>query len=95
MGARAGKLSLLSVGSMDDQSTTLWKLERDGKEIVCLVRLMPYGIEVDIAHDGSVTLTRAFETDQEALAWAESKRSARESDGWRVVPIEANSKRTS
>jgi len=78
---------------MNDQATTLWKLERDGKEVSCLVRLVPYGIEVDIAHDGSVTLTRAFETDKEALAWAETKRSARESEGWRTVPLDSDSKR--
>jgi hypothetical protein len=67
---------------MNDHSTTLWKLERDGKEVACLVRLVPYGIEVDIAHDGAVVLTRAFETDKEALAWADEKRAAREAQGW-------------
>ena len=71
---------------MDDQPSTLWTLQRDGKEVMCLVRLVPYGIEVDIAHDGVVVLTRAFETEQEALAWADRKRAAREAEGWRLVP---------
>ncbi len=53
---------------MNDLPTTLWKLERDRKAVSCLVRLLPYGIEVDIAHDGVVVLTRAFDTDQEAMA---------------------------
>jgi hypothetical protein len=72
---------------MKDRPTTLWKLERDGKEVSCLVRLVPYGIEVDIAHDGAVVLTRAFETDQEALTWADGKRSARQAHGWRTMAV--------
>ena len=79
---------------MNDQPTTLWKLERDGKEVSCLVRLVPYGIEIDIAHDGTVVLTRAFETDDEALAWAERKRAAREAEGWqRVADVEPDDRR--
>lgn len=47
---------------------------------------MPYGIEVDIVRGGAVVLTRTFETDDEALAWAGGKRAARESEGWQLVP---------
>ena len=54
-----------------DQASVLWKLERGGTSVACLVRLVPYGIEVDIAHDDVVVLTRAFETNDEALTWAE------------------------
>jgi hypothetical protein len=72
-----------------DQPTTLWKLQRQEHEVACMVRLMPYAIEVDIAHDGVVVLTRAFETDDEALAWAEQKRAARESEGWLPVTLPA------
>ena len=50
---------------------------------------MPYGIEVDIVRNGKVVLTRVFETDQEALGWAQGKRTARESDGWMLIPTEA------
>jgi len=46
---------------------------------------MPYGIDVDIVRGGAVVLTRTFETDTEALAWATTKRSAREAEGWQVV----------
>ena len=72
---------------MNDQPTTLWKLERKGKAVSCLVRLVSYGIEVDIAHDDVVILTRAFESDQEAMSWADKKRAAREAEGWRAVTI--------
>jgi hypothetical protein len=75
---------------VQDQPTTLWKAARDGDEVACLVRLMPYGIEVDIAKNGKVVLTRVFETDQEALGWAEGKRTARESDGWAALPIDTS-----
>jgi hypothetical protein len=70
-----------------DQATTLWKLERDGKAVSCLVRLLPYGIELDIAHDDEVVLTRAFDNDNEAMQWAERKRAAREAEGWKAVPL--------
>jgi hypothetical protein len=70
---------------LNDQPTALWKLRRENREIDCLVRLMPYGIEVDIAHDGVVVLTRVFETDDEALEWAGRKRATREAEGWSIV----------
>jgi hypothetical protein len=67
----------------------LWKLRRAGKEVACLVRLVPYGIEIDISHDGTVVVTRAFEKDDDALAWANGKRAAREAEGWVAVPPDA------
>jgi len=75
---------------VQDQPTTLWKVRRDNIEVECRVRLVPYGIEVDLMRAGAVALTRTFETDAEALAWAEGKRSAREADGWQSVPISAS-----
>jgi len=72
---------------VQDQPTVLWKLRREDEEVTCQVRLVPYGIEVDIAHGGMVVLTRVFETDDEALAWAGEKRHARESQGWAALPI--------
>jgi len=72
---------------VQDQPTVLWKLRREDEEVACQVRLVPYGIEVDIAHGGTVVLTRVFETDDEALAWAGEKRHARESQGWAALPI--------
>ena len=47
---------------------------------------MPYGIEIDMSRDGKIVLSRTFETDGEALAWADGKRAARESEGWVLVP---------
>jgi hypothetical protein len=73
---------------VDDQPSTLWKLRRDGKEVSCQVRLVPYGIEIDISHDGTVVVTRAFDGNDEALAWAEGKRAAREAQGWEPAPPE-------
>lgn len=72
--------------SVQDEPTTLWRLRRDHAEVECRARLMPYGIEVDMSRDGKIVLTRTFETDNEALAWAAGKRAARESEGWIPVP---------
>jgi hypothetical protein len=66
----------------DDQPTRLWMLAKDGRTISCQVRLMPYGIEVDILRDGAVLITRTFESGDDALAWAEEKRAARAAGGW-------------
>jgi hypothetical protein len=74
-----------------DRPTVLWRLGRDHEEVACQVRLVPYGIEVDITHGGTVVLTRVFETDAEALAWAQSKRTAREAQGWASLPVEVGS----
>jgi hypothetical protein len=79
---------------VQDQPTTLWKLRREGAEVECRVRLMPYGIEVDIVRGGAVVLTRTFETDDEALAWAGGKRAARESEGWLLVPPDPSDPQT-
>jgi hypothetical protein len=74
---------------VQDQPTVLWKLRREDEEVACQVRLVPYGIEVDIAHGGTVVLTRVFETDDEALAWAREKQHAREAKGWASLPVES------
>ncbi|MEP7308117.1 MAG: hypothetical protein ABJA98_21655 [Acidobacteriota bacterium] len=67
---------------MDDQGTCLWTLHREGRQVACLVRLVPLGIEVDIAYDGEPIVTRAFETGEEALHWAEKTKTDRRSKGW-------------
>jgi hypothetical protein len=74
---------------VQDQPTVLWKVRREDEEVACQVRLVPYGIEVDIAHGGTVVLTRVFETDDEALAWAREKRHAREAQGWASLPLDS------
>ncbi len=68
---------------MEDQPTTLWSLERDGREAACQVKLVPYGIEVNLMSDGETVVTRVFETGDEALAWANKKRGDREAAGWK------------
>ena len=67
---------------MNDPGSCLWTLRREDREVSCVVRLMPYGIEVDIAYDGSPVVTRTFETGEEALAWAEKTRNDRRRRGW-------------
>ena len=67
---------------MLDEPTTIWALSRDGREVTCTARLMPYGIEIAITHDGEAVVTRVFETGEEALEWAEKKRIARVAQGW-------------
>ena len=34
---------------MEDQPTTLWSLEREGRALSCAVKLVPYGIEISLA----------------------------------------------
>ena len=80
---------------MQDSPTTIWAVQRDGKEVRCAARLAPSGIELDIAHDGTVVLTRVFESDTEALAWAEEKRAARTSQGWQAIVPERTTERYS
>ena len=72
---------------MTDPSTVLWALADGDDRVSCAVRLTPYGIEVDVAHNGAVVVTRAFERDTEALAWADRKRAAREANGRRPVAL--------
>ncbi len=68
---------------MDDQPTTLWSLALDGRVLSCQATLMPYGVEIHLAYDGETTVTRTFETGEEALEWAGKKRSDREAAGWK------------
>jgi hypothetical protein len=83
-------LFVLFVGScvvrlrVDDHPTRLWTLHRDGREVACLARLVPYGIEIDIAYDGAPVATRVFDNGDEALAWAKKTRAEREARGWRA-----------
>ena len=69
---------------MEDQPTRLWALTREGHEMSCAAKLMPYGIEITIAHDGDAVVTRVFETGDEALAWAGKRRADREAAGWKT-----------
>ncbi|OFV91259.1 MAG: hypothetical protein A3G76_06715 [Acidobacteria bacterium RIFCSPLOWO2_12_FULL_65_11] len=66
-----------------DQPSALWTLRKEGREVSCLVRLVPHAIEVDLVFDGDTLVTRAFATDTEALAWADEERVEREGEGWK------------
>jgi hypothetical protein len=68
--------------TVDDQPTCLWTLHREGRKVACLARLVPYGIEIDIAYDDTPIVTRVFETGEEALAWANKTRADRQARGW-------------
>jgi hypothetical protein len=70
---------------MDDRPTTLWTLGREGREVACRARLVPYGIEIEIMYDGKAIVTRVFETGEEALAWADRKRAIRAAQGWQTA----------
>lgn len=74
---------------MDDRPATLWTMRRENAEISCQVRLAPHGIEVDMLNGRTVVATRVFETDTEALTWADARRTLRESQGWIVEPAAA------
>jgi len=69
---------------MEDRPTRLWALEREGRQMSCDVKLLPYGIEITLAHDGEAVVTRVFETGEEALGWADKKRGDREAAGWKT-----------
>ena len=71
---------------MEDSPTRLWSLAREGHEATCDVTLVPYGIEITLAHDGEPIVTRVFETGEEALGWADKKRADREAAGWKPPP---------
>jgi hypothetical protein len=72
---------------MEDVPTTLWTLHRDGREAACRARLAPYGIEIDLTSGGDPVVTRVFATGEEALAWADKKRTDREAQGWRSADV--------
>jgi hypothetical protein len=67
---------------VDDQGTCLWTLRREGREVSCVVRLLPFGVEIDIAYDGAPIVTHAFATGEEALSWAEKTKADRRARGW-------------
>lgn len=67
---------------MDDQGSCLWTLRRDGRRVSCVVRLLAHGVEVDMIYDDAPVATRAFETGEEALHWAERTRDDRRTRGW-------------
>ena len=67
---------------MEDQGTCLWTLRRERREVACVVRLVPFGVEIDIAYDGAPIVTHAFAPGEEALDWAEKTKADRRARGW-------------
>jgi hypothetical protein len=67
---------------MDDPGTSLWTLQKEGREVTCVVRLVPFGVEIDIAYDGAPIVTHTFATGEEALEWAEKTKVDRRARGW-------------
>ncbi len=65
-----------------EDPTTLWTLRREERELVCQVRLVRYGIEVDLLQDGALSVTRSFDDGEAALAWARARRATCEAEGW-------------
>ena len=78
---------------MNDQPTTIWSLRREGREVTCLARLVPYGIEIDIAYNGTTIVTRVFETGEDALEWVDRSRTDRKARGWVGLPDQTASLR--
>lgn len=68
----------------DPSTSTLWNLHRDGKVASCEVRFVPLGSEVWMLRNGSLLMSRIFESGEEALAWAEEERERVLVGGWSV-----------
>ena len=45
--------------------STLWTLQKDGRWIECVARLVPVGVEITIASNGQVLYGRTFSTSDE------------------------------
>jgi len=57
-----------------DAATTLWMVRVSEEEIVCVARLLRHGVQVEIQYNGSMLMSRIFQNGDEALTWAEEKR---------------------
>jgi hypothetical protein len=55
-------------------SSVLWATRKAGRQVECLVRLLPVGIDVRIEWDGTKNQGRIFQTQNEALAWPDEER---------------------
>jgi hypothetical protein len=68
----------------------LWTLQKSGREVACVVRLLPVGIDVRIEWDGQERVGRIFQTEGEVLAWAEEERQEYLAKGWLSVAADAH-----
>ena len=69
----------------DPSPSTLWTLRRDGKVASCEVRFVPLGNEVRMLRNGSVLMSRIFESGKETLAWTEEERQRMLGHDWSVA----------
>ena len=66
-----------------------WTLQKSGREVACVVRLLPVGIDVRLEFDGQERVGRIFQTEGEVLAWAEEMRQDHLAKGWLPVAADA------
>ncbi len=64
----------------------LWRLERGGREVQCILGLVPYGLQARFVFDGRLLSEYLFNNWAEASAWAHHRRSEFEADGWSLDP---------
>ncbi len=65
----------------------LWRLERGGRDIQCVLGLVPpYGLQARFVFDGRLLSEYLFANWAEAAAWSRQRRSELEADGWIVDP---------
>jgi len=69
----------------DPSPSTLWTLHLDGKIASCDVRFVPIGTEVRMFRNGSLLMSRIFESGDEVLAWAEEERQRMLGHDWSVA----------
>jgi len=54
--------------------TTLWIVRTHRHQVACVSRLLRHGVQIEILFNGSLLMSRVFDTGDEALDWAEEKR---------------------
>jgi len=62
----------------------LWRLKREGRDVQCLVGLMPRGFQTRFVHDGRLLSEYMFDNWASAWACARQRRLELETDGWIV-----------
>jgi len=67
---------------LDPSPARLWTLHFDAKVASCDVRFVLIGSEVSMLRNGSLLMSRIFESGEEALAWAEQERQRMLGDDW-------------
>ena len=58
----------------DPSPTLLWTLHKPAKVATAEVRFVPNGVQITRLINGSILMSRIFQTGEEALAWAEEEK---------------------